>query len=73
MKKIKPVIYTYVAQLGSHRISLTMPVINNALKRILLIDSKKETILKSNAWRALPIGLVNQENMDLIINELHES
>ena len=72
-EKIKPVIYTYVAQLGSHRISLTMPVINNALNRILLIDSKKETILKSNAWRALPIGLVNQENMDLIINELHES
>lgn len=71
-EKTKPVVYTYVSQLGNHRISLTLPVINNALKRILLIDSKKEIILKSNAWRTLPIGLVEQENMDLLINDLHE-
>jgi len=72
-EKTKPVAYTYVSQIGNHRISLTLPVINNALKRILLIDSKKEIILKSNACRTLPIGLVEQENMDILINELHEN
>lgn len=72
-EKTKSVVYTYVTQLENYRFSLSLPVINNALKRILLIDSKKEIILKSNAGRTLPIGLVDQENMDLLINNLHEN
>ena len=72
-EKTKAVVCTYVSQLGAQRISLTLPVINNALKRILLIDSKKEMILKPTTLKTLPIGLIEQENMDILINELHEN
>ena len=69
----KAVVHTYVNQLNSTRISLTLPIINNAFRRILLIDSKKEKLFKTNAWKTLPIGLVETENMDRIISELDEN
>ena len=72
-EKTKTVVHTYVDQLDSERISLTLPILNNAFKRILLIDSKKEILFNSDLWKTLPIGLVDHENMDTLINELDEN
>ena len=72
-EKTKTVVHTYVDQLDSERISLTLPILNNAFKRILLIDSKKEILFNSDLWKTLPIGLLDHENMDTLINELDEN